>query len=269
MPFGDLQMGAEGFREDLWKRFFNQALADKEAWLIGMGDYSDAFRPTIRARLNGTFADDKGSRFQLDTHIMKSMQSLAEKLQPLKNRIIGLLEGHHYYDLVGGMTSTQYLCQLLGVKYLSFACVVQLHITRSKSHKKIVDIFATHGCGGSKYSHSDLAHLERNIMPSWDCDLYLRGHSTKVYVAHGAPLNKISRAPLEKGIKILKRQRLLVNTGGFMEGYVPGTTTYVEEKNLPPCALGWAVIELHIRNTKGEDRENFTPFEITGTAIVP
>src|SRR3990167_10467693 len=111
-------------------------------------------------------------------------------------------------------------------------------------HSRLISIFATHGCGGSSYSFSDLQNLERKIMPFWDCDIFLRGHSTKVYVVHGHPLNYIpKRNPNGKDIlTIHKRNRLLVNTGGFMEGYTQGNSSYVEYANIPPCALGWTVI---------------------------
>jgi len=51
-----------------------------------------------------------------------------------------------------------------------------------------------------------------------------------------------------------------------MEGYVEGKSSYVEEKGLPPCALGYASIDIeivHVRNTK----EQYKKLEMTPTII--
>ena len=268
LPVGDLQIGSHGFRDDLWQRWYREALADKDAYIIGMGDYSDAFRPTIMKKMEKIWEGDEGSQFQQEEMVLKSMQKLADKLKPLKHRIIGLLEGHHKYNMRNGGTTTNYLCQLLGVRFLGLECMVQLAIERSGRDREIVEIYATHGCGGSKFTHSDLSNLERNIMPFWDADIYLRGHSTKVAVVPGAPLVKIAKFHGGQPQRFVKRHRLLVQTGGFMEGRVLGQSSYVEEKGLPSCALGWSVIDVHLRNTQ-DDGKNSVPLEITGTPIIP
>lgn len=263
-PFGDLQFGAKGFRKDLWERWKRDALVDKESFLIGMGDYSDSFRPTIDKRITAIMADDRSAGGQLDDMVVREMSHIADMLKPFRNRIIGLLEGHHHHRLLSGVTSTQVLCQILKVKYLGFESVIRIGFCSSKKskgsklHANIVDIFATHGCGGSVYSASDLQNLERKIMPFWDCDIFLRGHSTKVYCVPGHPLNYLSS---HEPYRIMQKNRLLVNTGGFMEGHIEGESTYVEHFNMPPCALGWAVIDVwHHKNGN---------LETSATPVVP
>ena len=262
-PFGDLQFGDKGFRKDLWERWKRDTLEDKEAVLIGMGDYSNSFRPTIDKRINQVMVDDREAAAELDAMITRDMAGIAEMLKPFKNRIVGLLEGHHYHRMLSGITSTQILCQILGVKYLGFVAVVRLGF---RSHKtggpgRTVDIFATHGCGGAAFTFSDMQNLERKIMPFWDCDIFLRGHSTKVYCAPGHPLNRLTEHHGSKKLRIVNKNRLLVNTGGFMEGYVKGECSYVEMANIPPCALGWTEIDVWEHNTND--------IEIRGAAITP
>lgn len=257
---GDLQRGDRGFREDLWDRWKKDVLADKDAYIIGLGDYSNSFRPTIQKELKRAFIKDNEAHQELDYMVMKEMQALADELKPFKKRIIGLLEGHHFHSMLAGTSSTQYLCQLLGVKYLGFVGLVRLAIMRGNSGPYSIDIFATHGQGGSSFSATDLGNLERKIMPYWNFDIYLRGHSTKVYAAPGGPLSYLSTN--RNGVlKLHHRKRWLCNTGGFMEGYVQGQTGYVEEKNLSPCALGWVTIAIH-QKSNGE-------FEISPTVNTP
>lgn len=257
-------MNAHGFRKDLWDRWKKETISDKESYVIGMGDYTDSFRPTIRKILQGSIASiDPESYEQIDYPIMAQMQKLAEEFKPFKHRIIGLLEGHHYHKFISGMTSTQYLCQLLGVKYLDFFAGIQLIVKRCKKDSSSVDIIATHGCGGAQHQHSDISKMERGLIPSYDVDIILRGHSTKVSTVFGPPLFGLSRNT-GKDIHLNRRQRLMVNTGGFMEGYTPGRPSgYVEQTNLTPCALGWPVIEIKNKQTVGDN------FEMTPLTVVP
>lgn len=269
-PFGDLQFGTAGFQEKLWQRWLKETTEDDRAVVIGLGDYSDSFRPTIQKRLKAAFVDDASAGAQMDEMLMEQMQRIAERLKPIQGKIVGLLEGHHYYRFNNSdITTTQYLCQLLKVKYLGFVSCVQLIVRGTHAVAKALDIFATHGCGGAKLSSTDASRLERDIMPYWDADIFLRGHSTKVYAMPAGALNKFSEA-VREGLPLFikKRNRLLVNTGGFMEGYVEGQSSYVEEKGLPGSALGYATIKIKIVN-KGADGDRERVFEMLPTIVAP
>jgi len=250
-PVGDLQIGESGFREDLWKKWKRETIEDKTSLIIGMGDYTDRFRPTIDKKLRQVLVTDPSAHIEFDELIMKEIQGIAEEFKPFKGRIIGLHSGHHEHTFYSGVNSVQYLCQLLGVKYLGFVAMVQLILRRGKGSHSI-DIFSTHGCGGASLINSDLAKLERTIMPYWDADVFLRGHSTKAYVVDGHPLNCLSSNRGNGELSIQRKKRVLVNTGGFMEGYVQGQTSYVEQANMPPCALGWCTVGIHMPDSKEE-----------------
>lgn len=262
-PFGDLQKGATGFQRGLWERWKREAIADKDSWILGLGDYSDSFRPTIEKRLKGVFVDDHEAHSQLDAMIDRTTDQLAEELEPLKDRIIGLLEGHHFHTNVQGITSTQILCQKLGVKYMTKTAAIQLIVRGITGYT--LDIFATHGEGGATRASSDLRNHELKTIPIWDVDLYIRGHSTQVYALPSNPLSRISMNRGNGKPFIQERQRWIVNTGGFMSAYLPDTSSYVEDKQLPKVALGWAVVEITPKgHNAGQNR-----FEISTSTYVP
>ena len=268
-PFGDLQLGEPGFRSDLWDRFKKELTDDKDAYAIGLGDYSNSFRPTIQRELEKAFIKDNQAHKEFDTIMSRSIVDLAEELKPFKDRIIGLCEGHHFHKYLDGTTTTQHLCQLLQVKYLGFVAMIQLITRRCGTDARTINIYATHGCGGARHSHSDLGKLEREIMPFFDADVYLRGHSTKVYVVPGHPLSRLSSNHGEP-LRLVQKQRWLVNTGGFMQGYVQGHTSYVEQTNLPPCALGWGIVTLHFAHQHIEISASVeTPPETDLTQLKP
>jgi hypothetical protein len=254
-PFGDLQKGEAGFREDLWKKWKRDALEDKTALIIGMGDYFDKYRPTIQHKIQHAFIEDDSAALQFENLIMRETQLFADELKPFRNRIIGLHDGHHFVKLgqSGGITSVQYLCQLLRVPYLGFMSVIKLRLTFDSKHGRIIDIFSTHGCGGSSKVHSDIAKLETAIAPYWDVDLFLRGHSTRVWVIDGPMLSYVPDLTGHvKEMVVKRKKRVLVNCGGFMEGYTQGKSSYVEQRNLPPIPLGWPVVNIHLTGNGDE-----------------
>ena len=257
-------MGDPGFRKDLWNRWKRDALEDSTALIIGMGDYTNSYRVSIDRKIQKVLVEDPEAYNEFDLLCMKEMQEIAEQLKPFKHRIIGLHSGHHTHRMMNGGNTDQYLCQLLGVKYLGFVALTRLNIKRNSSTCSVINIFSTHGCGGSTMVNSDLANIERKIIPYWDCDLFLRGHSTKVFIFDAHPINYLSYDQKNGLLSIRKRSRLGVNTGGFMEGYTDGNESYVEQKNMPPCALGWAIIEIHFR-TSSDGQKSI--MEISGRTV--
>lgn len=251
-PFGDLQMGEPGFRRDLWNRWKKEALADKTSLLYGMGDYTDRFRTTVDKKIVATLSDDSSAWGEFDELMMKEMQDLAEELEPFKDRIVGLHCGHHHHKLMNASCTCQYLSQLLKVKHLGFVAMTQLVLSHGVSTSRTIDVFSTHGCGGSSKMSPDISMMENKIVPFWDADLYLRGHSTKSWVNESLPLNYLAWDYVNKMLVIKKKKRLMVNTGGFMEGYTEGRQSYVERTNLPPCSLGWSVVNIHISSNGDE-----------------
>lgn len=256
-PIGDLQEGEAGFRKDLWKKWKQDTMLDRDSLIIGMGDYSDKFRTTISNKLQGALLGDDSATMQFDEMLMSEMQHLSDELKPFRHRIIGLHCGHHHHKLYTGSCTCQYLCQLLRVKHLGFVAMTCLSVNRCGSISNIT-IFSTHGCGGASTVASDLTNLERKIMPFWDADLFIRGHSTRAFVAEGNPISYLYKKG--ESLSIKNKKRVLVNAGGFMEGYTIGNQSYVERSNMPRINLGWCVINVHLPSSKDE------LFRITGKA---
>lgn len=266
-PFGDLQYGSKGFDRGLWDRFVEEVKADKDGMTIGLGDYTDLFRPSLRGRIDGSFVGDEDSKDNFNSLHRKHMEKVAEMLAPvIKAGIgcLGLVDGHHYvYYQDTQMTSTQYLCMVLKdmtsrvVPYLGemTAFVVvrfmwgRYRIGHGQASMPLV-IHVQHGEGAANFSSTDLIKLERKTAPSFQADLFLRGHSTKLYAAGHDVLY-----PAPKSSNVLHKSILLVNTGGFMRGYDSGgRASYVEKKMLPPARLGWATVNIELTKNKFTER---------------
>lgn len=246
-PVGDLQFGAPGFDEALWKQWTETIRKDPNALTIGMGDYSDHWRPTNQAKIAGITAYDKEFKDSLDemyrTHNRKILAKLERYIKP--GRCLGLLSGHHEYTYASGISSTQELCEWLRVPYLSELGFIRLTFGSSRIQWKCV-IHAQHGQGGASFINSDVPNIERKTAPYWDADLFLRGHSTKKWAAP-IPIMRMN----EKGMpRLVAFEKWMVNTGGFMRGFLEGEPTYVSKSNMPPAALGYVVVHLKLQRTR-------------------
>lgn len=256
-PFGDIQFGSKGFDNFLWERYVKEVVEDEDGFTIGMGDYTDLFRPTIRGRLRGIVCDDDDASENFDDLHRKHMEIVAKKLVPVVKAgrgCLGLVDGHHFYTYSDTrMTSTQYLCNMLQadtgkkVPYLGeMSAFIAMKFLHSKTGNTNLVIHTQHGEGGAQYIGTDMAKLERRTAPSFQADLYLRGHSTKLYAGGHDIL-----MPSPKGSGVIHRSVLLVNTGGFMRAYDGLRASYVEKKMMPPARLGWATVHIKFVANRG------------------
>lgn len=253
LPFGDLQVGSPLFSRQVWDRYVSAVETAPNPITIGMGDYSDHFRPSVQERLTSAIRGyDKESLQSIqDMHREFMDKKVYPLLKPVveKSSCLGLLAGHHDLDYNDGTNSTQYLCQKLRIPYLGRgeAIVrVNLCLSGTRENKRLnFDIFATHGEGNGSSAGGAIRKLQ-NLMPHFNVDIILRGHSCDRFV-FAEPQYSLTRTHPPR---LRCRNRIIANTGGFSESRVEKVVTYVEKANLIPKAMGW--VELHIR-VKRED----------------
>lgn len=259
-PFGDAQYGSKAFDINLWNEGVDEALSDPHTLTIGMGDITDNFRPTIRDRIEGAMIGDFEARQQMDEmhrdHVDKMIKILRlDKLFHAGYGCLGLLDGHHYYRYSDLTTSTQYICQKLKLPYLGeMSAFLRLLFNFKKGGKhgatRNLIIHAQHGEGGAQYVSTDTSKIERKTVPSFEADIYLRGHSTKKYGGG----TDILYPTLSEPPRLAHKTIVWMNTGGFMRGYLENETTYVEKKMMAPARLGYGIV--HIRIMKDETHNN-------------
>lgn len=255
-PIGDLQFGADGFQENLWRDCVESVVSDRNALTIGMGDYSDHWRPTNQAKLAGITAFDKEFQDSIDDLYRKHNEKIYEKVKKVfvKGKCLGLHSGHHEHRYASGITSTQELCEWLGVPYLG-----EMGFTRivfespGKAHVWSLKVHSQHGEGGATFINSDVPNLERKVIPYWNADLYLRGHSTKKWAAPIPFLDMSKKNPP----RLIEKTRWIVNTGGFCGGFLEGKSTYVSRRNMAPASLGYVIVHIKI-GRRNSDYDNTT-----------
>lgn len=244
-PFSDVHFGHPLCDLRKFREFIRWARTKERCYLLGVGDYIDAFSSSERMALfDFKHKIHRPTAKSIDDWMRAQTALFSEELKGFEGRIIGLLDGNHSGLLESGITTTQYLCEILGCRYLGISSFIRIVITQTAScnRKLWVDVFAHHGRGGGKSAGAGLNSCS-DMMRIADADIYLSGHDHRKQVSF---INKMKLEVTDNLSKMSVRQKkiLLGKTGSYLRGWEPGQESYIAEKCLAPTDLGSIKIEL-------------------------
>jgi hypothetical protein len=195
------------------------------------------------------------TRQSLNDIYKKRTEQLSEELSFMKGRIIGMLEGNHFVTLESGITSTQYLCHLLGCKYLGYSAFVRLAFKdKGKTTRKCaIDLWIHHGKAGAKLVGGSLNNVEQMCQIA-EADIYLMGHDHR---KSAATKTRLALSDGNGGFNLSRRKILLARTGSFLKGYEPEKSSYVAEACYAPTDLGVVKIEMTPKREQSGDKDLF------------
>lgn len=249
--FGDLQWGAKGFDDEAWQAFKSRFKATPNAWAVGLGDYGDWLRPSMRAPLKSSLIKDPSAGAMLDDQIRRRQDDLIEKMAFLEGRLIGLHQGHHCWEFNSGDNSDMRICAALRTKFLGWMAATRISFCSDKRREfgRVLTLLSMHGTGNSRYTGVDSRWMDANIVPAWQADVYAKGHGCKADA--WCPFERqIVRRTGPLGI--IRQKIYCLNVPGFSRGYTDGwDSSYVEQAGMQPQQLGWA--ELRVGLTCGKE----------------
>lgn len=256
----DIHMESAGFWKNLWDRFVNKVKNDKNGYWICTGDLEDTDRPSMRDRKRLIYADRQETLQQEDKERMCWIDSkILPKIEPIKDKCLGMLDGDHFKIFRNGMTSTQYICQTLKIPYLGerLAYVGLVFMPPNRAQSYLYKILARHGKGGTGTDGNNLNKLITQNT-GFDADLFLGGHTHK-----SVPYSRTILTPNKNFDKIKGRIVWYVRGGSFLRGYTSNRTTYVEQAEYNPTCCGWAEIEIETMKSSENNRS------LTVTSVSP
>lgn len=241
-PFGDIQRGAVGCDNKAYIKFLNWVYENKHVYLIGMGDYDDFLSPSNRTRVRDIYDD---ALKKLDDTAIESADRHVKELSPIKDRLLGLWEGHHYWRFsyinhpLYGKTTTQYMCEKLGVPYMGDGVgFYRLYLKYGGRLRGAITIFGGHGIGCSRTAGLSLRQIE-DTTRNFDADIYIFGHQHKKVASRGN-----TRLYLDRFNNVKSKVIVCARTGSFLRGYYEGDSAgYIEKALLPPVDVG--VVKIH------------------------
>lgn len=250
IPFGDVhrdspQCAVDRWREDLaeWKKI-------KDPLFLGLGDYTDFLSTSERVRLRSGDGMHESTDSTLDVLAKKQIKEMAKELEFMRGKLIGLVNGNHYYQFKDGTTGDHMLANELGTEFLGVATFIRIvFLWPGNAHASAcIDVFAHHGAGTGQKPHTSLGAIAR--MAEWaDADIVLQGHDHKRGALPLNPTLSLSRNNLGK-LYVKERSRWVGRTGSYLKAYVDGEAGYNVDAGRGPCSLGHIRFELTPKRTE-------------------
>jgi hypothetical protein len=237
-PFGDIHRTSPGCHVEKWKEFLAWAKRKGRSHFIGMGDYLDIMSTSERDIFSNRNIHDSTAD-TLNMLYMKQTEDFAEEIKFMEGRLIGLLEGNHFAVLKSGITTTQYLCQLLNCKYLGCSSFIRISFPYAQNSSSI-DIWAHHGRGAARLIGGSLNRVQQ-MAEAASANLFLMAHDHK---KSAGTASKLMLSGNGENMKLRHQKQLFVRTGSFLKGYEPEKASYVADSALNPSDLGVVKIEM-------------------------
>lgn len=243
--FGDVHRDSPDHAAGKWKEFLAYAKKQKDAWFFGMGDYLDSTSTSERDCL-GSISKHMHETFRNDIQALQlaKIELLAKELEFMRGRIIGMLNGNHYFEFSSGINGDQKLCELLCAKYLGVCSFTRLTFeTCGRRHTR--DIFAHHGAGAARLVGGSLNRVQQ-MAEGAEADIYAMGHDHKKGALPGQP--RLFLTTTKSGSFVEQREPILVRSGSFLESFRNGQVNYNVDACRPPSSLGHVEILITIRS---------------------
>lgn len=258
VPFGDVHRDSPHHAHSHWQEDLAEWRTLKNALFIGLGDYTDFLSTSERVRLRDGDGMHDSTQSSLDKLARKQIKELAGELDFMRGRLLGLVNGNHYFEFKDGTTGDHLLANLLDTQFLGVASFVRIVFkwpgnTRKSAH---LDLFCHHGAGSGQKPPASLAAVAR--MAEWaEADIVLQGHDHKRGVL---PLNPILTLSQNRNgaLYVKEKQRWIGRTGSYLKAYVDGEASYNVDAGRGPCSLGHIRFDVTpCRGAEGNDRLSF------------
>ncbi len=238
---GDVHFGAPMFAADRFDEFIKGCKQLVNPYYLLMGDYQDMVSSSERRLLGGGLHESTVDT--LDGVYRGLTEEFASRLDFMRGRVIGVLNGNHYGELLDGGNTDMLLAELLGARYLGTTALIRLGIDYHGA-KTSVTLCANHGQGASRLVGGSLNRVQQ-MAEGFDADVYLMGHDHK----KGAATS--SRLFLGQNMDIRERKLLYLRTGSFLKAYMDGMPNYIADKAGAPSDLGAVRFDILLNRLKG------------------
>jgi hypothetical protein len=254
IPFGDIHHDSPAFSPSAFKKFTDYASKQKDALFLNMGDSLDSFSTTERIVLYDSKLHES-TRKREEKECKGRIQSLADELEFMRGKLIGIMGGNHYPIFADGTNGDEVLAERLGTVFLGACCAIRIVFSRAGSASTVsCDVFAHHGRGGGTTAGGRYNAVEK-LSQICEADIFLMGDNhargcfpigDRLYLTNGGR----NRMPMVKS-----KTRWVGRTGSFLRAYVENDASYVVDGAMPPANLGWIEFTLTPRREETEQHD--------------
>lgn len=243
---GDAHTGALGFAKNKLVDTVGQIKGDPHSYVIGMGDYCD-FIGLRDPRFDPSQIDSQYKVADLSTLADKQLQQFKDILNPVRDRIIGWLEGNHEekWEKFYHFSPTRNLeawawehnkqCKALSGEALVRVCIKVKN--ESKARYRVL-VYVTHGWGAARTEGADLNKVVE-LQKSVDADVYAMGHGHKMLhlgYSRVGMMDTRQRGGLD--LRTMERPLAFFLTGSYLRTYAKGESGYAARRGYRAVKLG-------------------------------
>jgi hypothetical protein len=228
---------------------WREEVSKPKTYTILIGDMFDQARGKFRNHVR-SYRMDANSQLAIDAFVRKEVEDFAKILKPISSRVIGLVWGNHRWEFATGLTSDQYLCELLKIPFLGVEAFVRLRFEgRDKTRGHILKMYAHHDAGtrSARTRGGDMTSLQRKAV-DFDADIFVAGHTHR---AMGDIVDILALSDFGEPA-IITRPRAFIRAGTLVKSrrldmpsplkvYMP---EYPEHSSLGPSDLGWEKLSI-------------------------
>jgi hypothetical protein len=243
--FGDVHWDSPNHARGKWNEFLRYARTLKDAWFFGMGDYLDSTSTTereclghISPKMHETFRNDVAA-LQLE-----KCERFAKEISFMRGRIIGMLNGNHYFQFASGINSDQTICELVGAKYLGVCSFTRLTFEcGGRGHTR--DIFAHHGAGAARLIGGSINRVQQ-MAEGVEADIYAMGHDHKRGAVPAQP-RLFLRQRIGSELVVEQREPIVLRSGSYLASYENNVVNYNVDACRAPSSLGHVEILVNVK----------------------
>jgi len=162
-PIGDLHVGSTECNLAMWLKWKEIVLADPNGYVVIVGDM-----------LDNTLKNSKGNCYDNAMSPRQAKEFLLEELRPLKDRILGVVQGNHCYRstmLTGDCPLYDIMCKLdLEDLYRENMAFIKVNLGQRKKDRQCSYVF-TLAHGGSRNKVSNFGYSIDGT------DVFVTGHT--------------------------------------------------------------------------------------------
>ena len=265
----------KGHDVEKWRECLTDIEQTDNAVVFGLGDYLDWTRTSYRVPLKSALGEDDKAFQQLDDLVMDGLvypfvDTIRKTCPSFAKKCVGLIEGNHHGTFLSsrfrnGRTTTEVICELLGVRYLGLSAWCRLTCYRSVGKEKFgtghnLNVVLNHSVSSSGNLPSSLAAAKRKITDWRGVDIFLSANDHQL----GHDLVPQIGCSQRGSPREMQYQQVIGKVGSFQKGYAAGafSNDYVEKKFLSPSRIGYLAFDAWVYYRAGTPQERLNTPEV-------
>lgn len=237
-PFFDMHVGKANCNEGAIKKQVQEIkkrtqMPNRHILTLLGGDAANSVSPSDRKRFDFSDIADwvvKGSAEEIKDALAdlpnREIKRIVELLGPIKETIIGAIEGNHEKSLrkYHNMDVQERLCEKLGCPNLTDEALIRFRFKRPGG-TTTASIYIRHGYGAGRGAGAEPNKLQ-NMLDEWECaDVCLSGHTHTFCVLPPKPVGILpTKGQLPDSL--LWKHRFAANPGCWLDSHSIGRGSY-------------------------------------------